>query len=830
MKDRIGRFVVRKWIGGGGFGEVFLGEDPTIGRLVAIKLFRPSAENLAAFATTSGTEGIEVLRARFLNEARVLASLENAVHVVNVLDFGELDDGAPYYVMPYMPRSLADELGRDVFDPRAIAELAPEHRPRHLEPRRALDCAEQLLRGLAAAHAKGLVHRDIKPANIMLTEDGSVRIADFGIAKMPDAQGGTVSNLGMGSRNYMAPEQRESAKHVDARADVYAAGRVIYRMLTGRLPVGRYLDPRAVVPELSTDLNDVILLAIHEDREQRPMDAKAMLDRFLAARPAHASKPADENSDTFVGGRGETHLRTELQPLCSAIKAQIARTGFVSMQELPSLKAMAELVDLNEADLQTLIRQIATSDSQLQGKWKLGERIRQEIADGVVSPDGVAALYARAALAVGWDAQGFSLVTEAAAAQVRSRPGATKPEPVREGTADLAQMRIPASWRSLLAKVPSKSVVSVITSLLLLLCAGWAVYQWRNSQLAVAVIEQQESASRQDENSAWRSAENVDTIQAYLRYLQLWPQGRNVSDARARIQHLEEERSRLGAAQADEERDRVKSLQRDLNALGYQVPESGEIELRTVDAIRRFETDHGDVVTGTADEVVARLVRQELARRDEAAWSAAVAEGTVEALQAYARSFPAGHHAGEVESRVAQLQSESQVREQEAARLDEARRTAEEARLAEQTRSAEQERLTRQRRAAEEALVRNGGLVDLGNGKARDSTTGLIWLRSDNGKDISWNAAVDYCKSKRMRLPTIDELAALHGRPGIAGTACSDAICKVPPLFELTSFWFWSATKADSGRSWGMYLNRGTRHSSGQDIVRNNRALCVSAG
>jgi serine/threonine protein kinase len=107
MTESIGRFHIRKRLGGGGFGEVFLAEDPGIGRKVAIKLFRPRDENLVAFATSSDEEGLQILRTRFLNEAKILAALENTVHVVNVLEYGELPDGAPYYVMPYLPHALA---------------------------------------------------------------------------------------------------------------------------------------------------------------------------------------------------------------------------------------------------------------------------------------------------------------------------------------------------------------------------------------------------------------------------------------------------------------------------------------------------------------------------------------------------------------------------------------------------------------------------------------------------------------------------------------------------------------------------------------------------
>ena len=113
--EQIGRFKVLRRLGGGGFGEVWLGLDEAIKREVAIKVFKPKDENLIAFATSSDTEGLDVLRARFVNEARILASLEEEPHVVNVMEFGELEDGSPYYVMPYLRQSLAALLGKDVF-------------------------------------------------------------------------------------------------------------------------------------------------------------------------------------------------------------------------------------------------------------------------------------------------------------------------------------------------------------------------------------------------------------------------------------------------------------------------------------------------------------------------------------------------------------------------------------------------------------------------------------------------------------------------------------------------------------------------------------------
>ena len=241
--ESIGKYKIYKQLGAGGFGEVYLCHDSDMDRDVAIKVFRPKDENLIAFATSSDTEGLDVLRTRFKTEARILAKLESCPYIVNAFEFGELEDGSPWYAMAYIPRSLARELGKDVFITSAVADLEEEEKPQAIEMERALDILQQILTGLAEAHKLGLVHRDIKPSNILLNEQGEVRIADFGIAKAPDSNQTTVSHMGMGSRNYMAPEQRQSAKHVDARADVYSVSVVAYRMITGKLPSGRYVDP-----------------------------------------------------------------------------------------------------------------------------------------------------------------------------------------------------------------------------------------------------------------------------------------------------------------------------------------------------------------------------------------------------------------------------------------------------------------------------------------------------------------------------------------------------------------------------------------------------------
>ena len=189
-----GRFRIDGTLGRGGMAVVYLAHDTELGRPVAVKVLADHGMEDHSF------------RARFAREARIAAGLTHP-NVVQVFDVGE-EAGRPFIVMEYVEgETLGDELRRE----------------RRLPPERVIDVARQCCAGLACAHAAGLVHRDIKPQNLLVTADGAVKIADFGVAHALDQTRLTLTGSIVGTARYLAPEQTVSTR-VTGAADVYALG------------------------------------------------------------------------------------------------------------------------------------------------------------------------------------------------------------------------------------------------------------------------------------------------------------------------------------------------------------------------------------------------------------------------------------------------------------------------------------------------------------------------------------------------------------------------------------------------------------------------------
>jgi serine/threonine protein kinase len=213
----VGPYQILEWLGGGGMGEVFLGHDPRLDRRVALKRL------------TAPDAGSPDAASRILREARAVARLTHA-HIAGIYDVLE-HEGHTYIVMEYVDGvSLSAHLAGG---PRPASEV------------RAI--GRQIASALAAAHAQGVIHRDLKPANIQVMHDGSIKVLDFGVARLaalpgrtmdvtrtPSAGDGTVQG-NPGTPIYMAPEQLVG-RAADARSDIYSAGVVLFLMATGRRP------------------------------------------------------------------------------------------------------------------------------------------------------------------------------------------------------------------------------------------------------------------------------------------------------------------------------------------------------------------------------------------------------------------------------------------------------------------------------------------------------------------------------------------------------------------------------------------------------------------
>jgi hypothetical protein len=219
-------------IGRGGMGAVYKAWQKSLDRLVAIKILPPGLD-----------EGLSNFTERFKQEARAMAKFQHP-GIVAVYDAGETPGGLLYFVMEFVE-------GTDV--QRLLAAQAK------LPPAQALAIAAHVCDALAYAHIRGVVHRDIKPSNIMVDNEGRVRVADFGLAKtaVPRATTLTLTNVAMGTPDFMAPEAMQG-EAADARADIYSVGVMLYQMLTGRLPRGRFTPPSSAVPELDKILDSIV--------------------------------------------------------------------------------------------------------------------------------------------------------------------------------------------------------------------------------------------------------------------------------------------------------------------------------------------------------------------------------------------------------------------------------------------------------------------------------------------------------------------------------------------------------------------------------------------
>ena len=269
---------IQALIGRGGMGVVFRARHRALDREVALKILSPSVAADRAFSD------------RFQREARALAKLQHP-NIVAVHDFGTTD-GLFWLVMEYVD----------------CVNVREAMRAGHIGPKDALAIVPQICDALQYAHEHGVVHRDIKPENVLLDRAGHVKVADFGLAKLMDRAdaGASLTGAGqvMGTLHYMAPEQWEHPKDVDHRADIYSLGVVFYEMLTGHLPVGRFVAPSAK-SDVDVRIDDIVLRTLEREREaryQHVSEVRTDVDRVTSKGPPAGAKA--EHSASLDGSVG----------------------------------------------------------------------------------------------------------------------------------------------------------------------------------------------------------------------------------------------------------------------------------------------------------------------------------------------------------------------------------------------------------------------------------------------------------------------------------------------------------------------------------------------
>lgn len=303
------RYEVLERIGTGGMAVVYKARCHRLNRLVAIKILKPELASDEDF-----------LR-RFQSESQAVAMLSHT-NIVSIYDVCR-SDGLDYIVM-----ELIDGMSLKQY---MIKRGTP------LNWREALHFITQIVRALGHAHSRGIVHRDIKPHNIMVLRDGSVKVTDFGIARLTSAAQATLTQEALGSVHYISPEQAKGS-HVDGRSDLYSVGVMLYEMLTGRLPFEGEtpvfvaiqhinsipISPRELNPDIPEALEAITMKAMAPNADQRYLSAEDMLEDLKEFRrnpgcplPKQETKPAEEEVDEptmVMPAKTEAALQESEQP------------------------------------------------------------------------------------------------------------------------------------------------------------------------------------------------------------------------------------------------------------------------------------------------------------------------------------------------------------------------------------------------------------------------------------------------------------------------------------------------------------------------------------
>ncbi len=323
--DRAGEYLILGTIASGGCGTVYTAEHRVLGRKAAVKVLH------SQLATSP--EMVE----RFVREARVVNRIRHP-NIVDIYEFGELDDKRPYFVM-------------ELLEGTSLASIV-ERRGR-LTPAQALGYLEPVCDALRAAHAAGVVHRDLKASNVAVVKEGDpprVKLLDFGIAKLvrtaPGERGLTAVGQRIGTPYAMAPEQIRGGA-IDSRVDIYALGVLLYQLLTGRYPFisGDPVEmerlhveappprPSALAP-VSPEIDSIVLRCMEKDATRRFPDVTAFAEALRAAvKGGHAAGAGGKRGvavyvEVRISGEQDEALLAHLVPLLDETELALRQSGY----------------------------------------------------------------------------------------------------------------------------------------------------------------------------------------------------------------------------------------------------------------------------------------------------------------------------------------------------------------------------------------------------------------------------------------------------------------------------------------------------------------------
>ena len=344
---RIGKYDVLDVLGRGGMGVVYRAKDRSLGRDVAIKTL------------TEGIEGDSEMLARFYEEGRKTASFKHP-NIVTIFELGD-DHGVPYIVM-------------ELVDGRPSNELINADAPMPL-----VDCLriiEELCSALAYAHRSNVIHRDVKPANIYVQPDGSIKLLDFGIARLEErkVQDINLTRTGyiIGTVPYMAPERLRN-KPFDRRSDVFAAGVVLYQLVAGELPFDG--DDLVMMQKILNDPHP----ALSSKKEGIPPFLDSIVDRALAKAPNERYQTADEMASDLASAIAELREQQALELLPEAkrfLEADDLLSARTTLQQLLKIQS-------RHAEARELLAEV----QRRLNERERGERIRQirQQAEGLLA-------------------------------------------------------------------------------------------------------------------------------------------------------------------------------------------------------------------------------------------------------------------------------------------------------------------------------------------------------------------------------------------------------------------------------------------------------------